>query len=59
MPKTSNVLEEWDGIYEPTEEMYAALVVDLVDAKIKAPYSGIITKKHTDVDINSFMSQIH
>jgi putative spermidine/putrescine transport system permease protein len=33
MPETSNILEDWDGVSEPTEDMYAALVVDLVNAK--------------------------
>ena len=31
MPETSNILRDWDGLSEPTEEMYAALVLDLVD----------------------------
>ena len=33
MPETSNILEDWDGVSEPTEEMYSALVSDLVQAR--------------------------
>lgn len=33
MPKTSETLAEWDSTTEPTEEMYAALVADMVVAR--------------------------
>ena len=32
MPETSLALKDWDGKSEPSEEMYAALVKDLVNA---------------------------
>ena len=33
MPATTQILKDWDGLTEPTEEMYAALVSDLILAR--------------------------
>lgn len=33
MPKTTEALEDWNGTTEPTEDMYAALVADMVAAR--------------------------
>ena len=33
MPETSSILKTWDGVSEPTEQMYESLVSDLIVAK--------------------------
>ena len=33
MPATTAIMAEWDGVSEPTEEMFAALVSDLIQAR--------------------------
>ena len=49
MPKTSTVLEDWDGVSEPTEDMYAALVVDLVNAKKNKTIGKVATRVNREL----------
>ena len=49
MPETSNILEDWDGVSEPTEDMYAALVVDLVNAKKNKTIGKVATRVNREL----------
>ena len=49
MPETSNLLEDWDGVSEPTEDMYAALVVDLVNAKKNKTIGKVATRVNREL----------
>ena len=49
MPETSNILEDWDGVSKPTEDMYAALVVDLVNAKKNKTIGKVATRVNREL----------
>ncbi len=49
MPETSLALKDWDGKSEPTEEMYAALVSDLVDAKKNKTIGKVATRVNREL----------
>ncbi|MEL6277819.1 MAG: ABC transporter permease [Pseudomonadota bacterium] len=44
MPNTPALLAEWDGVSEPTEEMYAALVKDLIHARETKEIGRVATR---------------
>lgn len=44
MPATTEILKEWDGVSEPTEEMYAALVSDLIQARADKSIGRVATR---------------
>ncbi|MEM0988575.1 MAG: ABC transporter permease [Pseudomonadota bacterium] len=44
MPETAVLLQEWDGTSEPTEEMYAAMVRDLVNARQTKEIGQVATR---------------
>jgi len=48
MPQTTEVLSEWDGASEPTEEMYAALVADMVIARENKTIGKVATRVNRD-----------
>ena len=48
MPQTTEVLAEWDGVSEPTEEMYAALVADMVIARENKTIGKVATRVNRD-----------
>ena len=44
MPETTQILKNWDGVSEPTEEMYSALVSDLVQARKNKTIGKVATR---------------
>ena len=48
MPQTAEVLSEWDGMSEPTEEMYAMLVADMVIARENKTIGKVATRVNRD-----------
>ena len=44
MPATTAIMVEWDGISEPTEAMFAALVTDLVQARAEKTIGRVATR---------------
>ena len=44
MPQTTEVLSEWDGSSEPTEEMFAAVVADMVVARENRTIGKVATR---------------
>ena len=49
MPETSLALNDWDGVSEPSEEMYAALVVDLVNARKNKTIGKVATRVNREL----------
>ena len=49
MPETSNILQDWDGLSEPTEEMYEALVLDLVNARKNKTIGKVATRVNREL----------
>ncbi len=48
MPQTTEVLSEWDGTSEPTEEMFAALAADMVLARENKTIGKVATRVNRD-----------
>ena len=48
MPQTAEVLSEWDGMSEPTEDMYAMLVADMVIARENKTIGKVATRVNRD-----------
>ncbi|MGE4611572.1 MAG: ABC transporter permease [Paracoccaceae bacterium] len=44
MPATTSIMAEWDGLSEPTEEMFAALVRDLIQARADKTIGRVATR---------------
>lgn len=44
MPATTAIMAEWDGVSEPTEEMFAALVTDLIQARKEKTIGRVATR---------------
>ncbi|MDQ7071384.1 MAG: ABC transporter permease [Rhodobacterales bacterium] len=44
MPASTAIMADWDGVSEPTEEMFAALVSDLVQARIDKTIGRVATR---------------
>ena len=49
MPATTEILKDWDGLSEPTEDMYAALVVDLIQARADKTIGRVATRVNREV----------
>jgi len=48
MPQTTEVLSEWDGVSEPSEEMYAVLVADMIVARENKTIGKVATRVNRD-----------
>jgi len=48
MPESTEVLSEWDGVSEPTEAMYAAVVADMVVARENKTIGKVATRVNRD-----------
>lgn len=44
MPATTEIMADWDGVSEPTEEMFAALVTDLIQAREEKSIGRVATR---------------
>jgi len=44
MPATTAIMAEWDGVSEPTEAMYEALVIDLIQARVDKTIGRVATR---------------
>lgn len=44
MPATTAIMAEWDGVSEPSEEMFAALVTDLIQAREDKSIGRVATR---------------
>ncbi len=49
MPQTTEILSEWDATSEPTEEMFAALAVDMVVARENKTIGKVATRVNRDL----------
>jgi putative spermidine/putrescine transport system permease protein len=49
MPATTQILKNWDGVSEPTEEMYSALVSDLVKARKSKTIGKVATRVNREL----------
>ena len=49
MPETSSILKDWDGVSKPTEDMYAALVSDLVVARKNKTIGKVATRVNREL----------
>ena len=49
MPETTLILKNWDGVSEPTEEMYSALVTDLVQARKNKTIGKVATRVNREL----------
>jgi putative spermidine/putrescine transport system permease protein len=49
MPVSTEILKDWDGVSEPTEEMFAALVLDLVQARAEKSIGRVATRVNREV----------
>ena len=49
MPETTQILKNWDGVSEPTEEMYSALVSDLVQARKNKTIGKVATRVNREL----------
>lgn len=49
MPNTTPVLAEWDAVSEPTEDMYAALVADLVQGRKDKTIGKVATRVNREL----------
>ena len=49
MPETTHILKNWDGVSEPTEEMYSALVTDLVQARKNKTIGKVATRVNREL----------
>ncbi|MCY4459332.1 MAG: ABC transporter permease [Albidovulum sp.] len=49
MPNTSAALSDWSGVSEPTEEMYSALVADLVVARKEKTIGRVATRVNREL----------
>lgn len=48
MPQTTEVLEDWDAVSEPTEAMFAAVVADMVVARENKTIGKVATRVNRD-----------
>ena len=49
MPETTHILKNWDGVSEPTEEMFSALVTDLVQARKNKTIGKVATRVNREL----------
>ncbi|MDE0532674.1 MAG: ABC transporter permease [Albidovulum sp.] len=49
MPGSTLALSKWDGITEPTEEMYSALVADLIEARKQKTIGKVATRVNREL----------
>ncbi len=49
MPATTEIMSKWDGVSEPTEEMFAALVADLIIAREEKTIGRVATRVNREV----------
>ena len=49
MPASTEILKDWDGVSEPTEEMFAALVLDLIQARAEKSIGRVATRVNREV----------
>ena len=49
MPETTQILKNWDGVSEPSEEMYSALVSDLVKARKNKTIGKVATRVNREL----------
>ena len=49
MPETSVLLKKWDGVSEPTEKMYEALVKDIIQAKKNKTIGKVATRVNREL----------
>ncbi|MEO1918146.1 MAG: ABC transporter permease [Paracoccaceae bacterium] len=49
MPASTEIMKGWDGISEPTEKMFAALVLDLIKAREEKSIGRVATRVNREV----------
>ena len=49
MPATTEILKDWDGLSKPTEDMYGALVLDLIQARVDKSIGRVATRVNREV----------